>query len=542
MSITGKKWVLKNDQKKGDLFEKILASRKELKTITGFHDPFLMRDMKKVVERIEKAVKDKERVMIFGDYDVDGITGTAILAKVFKEIGVTFSYRLPHREKDGYGINMRFIDEFIENEINLLITTDCGISCFDEVEKAVSNGIDVIITDHHHIPEKIPNAYAILHPKLQDCEYPFDELTGAGVALKLAQALCSHFEIEVSDDLIDLATLGTIGDMAPVTDENHYLISEGVEKLRATKNVGLQALAESAGIELNSLSSQNLGFIITPRINAAGRVSTPYAALNLLLEETDFDKINRLAYNLENLNKQRRDLTDKAVDDAAEVFKYSNEPLLMAYSDRWHIGITGLIAGKVMQRFGKPAIILHDKGDLLVASCRSLPGFHIVDAIKQFSDLLVTFGGHAEAAGFTIKKDNFEGFKKGMLEFAEKQLMGQDLKPILEIDCMATVSDLNLDLYERIQSLAPFGMKNELPLVLFKGAYLSDARTVGKGNKHLSFKVRNEGNDIKGIAFSMGPYHDEIRAGKTVDIVAEIDKDTWNGNSAVQLIARDFGI
>jgi len=540
MSILGKKWVIKNNNESKNILEKILENRGTLdnKEERKLHDPFSFNEMEKSVARIKKAIESQERIIVFGDYDVDGITGTAILVHVLRKSGANVSYRLPHRVEDGYGLSEKFIDELIEKNVKLLITTDCGISCEREIEKAAGSGMDAIITDHHTLPENGPptQAFSVLHPKTSD--YPFKELTGAGVALKLAQALLP----DSIDSLLDLAALGTVADLGPLVGENWYIVKKGLEKLEKTQWIGLKKIMELAEIKENDeISSSTIGYRIAPRINAAGRIGNPYLALTMLLQEDESEKLNKLGEKLEDLNTKRKEMTIEAQKETENLIDQQELPyIIIAENPDWHVGIIGLIAGRLAEKYSRPAIIMQDFGDTLVASARSRDSFNIIEAISAHKDLLIRFGGHAQAAGFNIKKENLEEFKKALATHARKKLKNVDLKPKLEIDCALHSKDLNFDLIDELNKLKPFGVQNEKPTFILKGIEPQFIQQVGKERQHLKFTTYINEREISTIAFRMGEFADSMRKHKKIDVAFHLERNVWNNKEQLQLQVLDF--
>lgn len=550
MSLRKKKWVIKNTDKNKTIFQKLLSNRdlKEDFEIKDFHDPFLFSDMKKSVERIDKAIANSERIIIFGDYDVDGISGTALLMHALTKVKANVSCRLPNRLEDGYGLSEKFIDEFIEKNIGLIITVDCGISCKNVITKAKNAGIDTIITDHHTIPDEFPSeAFAILHPKLENSNYPFEDLTGAGVALKLAHALAitnlpkDQYE-SFLESLLDLASLGTVADLGSLKDENHLIVKRGLKRLENTKWAGLKKLKELANLkEGETMDTNNIGFHIAPRINAAGRIGDPYIALKLLLQQEYGEQTQSLGQSLENLNKERQKMTETSLDEAKALFiNPEDEYILIAHSPDWHVGILGLIAGKLSEKYGRPAIAMQDFGDMLVASARSPQHFNVVEAIKDSSEHLMSFGGHAQAAGFNLKKESLKAFEEKIKKFAKSKLKNKDLTSILEIDCEIKNSEINFDILNEIQKLAPFGVANQRPSFLLRNVEPLFVQQVGKGGDHLKFNLNINGSNFNVIAFRMGSHIDDIRRHRKLDIVFNLENNTWNNRSSLQLQALDF--
>ncbi|MCC7431991.1 single-stranded-DNA-specific exonuclease RecJ [Candidatus Peregrinibacteria bacterium] len=515
----------------------------------GFHNPFLLKDMEKAVERLRQATANQERVIIFGDYDVDGISGTAILYQALQIYGANISYRLPHRVNDGYGLNIKFIDEFIEKGVKVLITVDCGISCYDQIAKAAEAGIDVIITDHHTIPAKIPDhAHAILHPKQSDCAYPFKGLTGAGVAYKLASALLTD---KLSGEerekhlfsLLDLASLGTVADLGPLVDENRIIVKYGLETMQKSNWPGLSLLMESAGIDLSQkLGVSDIGFKIGPRINAAGRIDHPYYALQMLLHDGDIHEGRQKAAYLEKLNQERQQMVIKALEEAE--LKYAEKPadqkIFVAWSPDWHVGILGLICSKIVEKYNMPAIILQEFDDHLVASFRSTESLNAVDALNHTKDLLSHYGGHAQAAGFSLKKENIHAFVEKVAAYAADELEHHNFEHEMNIDAEINHQDINEEFMRLLALMEPHGVGNERPTFLVKGIKAEDIKTVGKESNHLHFLARTGQGKFSCIAFKLGKHRDLIMENPLLDLVIHLDKNVWNGRENIQFQVLDI--
>lgn len=550
MSFLGKKWNIKNtSQDKGPL-AKILDNRgvDDIDEGLTLHDPFLLENMVQAVARVKEAIAKQERIIVFGDYDVDGISGATIMITTLKKLGANVSYRLPHRVNDGYGLSEKFIDEFIEKDIDLVITVDCGISCRKEVKKARENNVDIIITDHHTIPEILPEeAVAILHPRLKDSRYPFSELTGAGVALKFAQALRTtltpeNFNEEDLEELITLASLGTVADLGVLRGENRLIVKKGLENLLTTKSSGLKKIIELSGIKEQGLDAYSIGFKIAPRINAAGRIDDPYVALSLLLQEEESEKVHLLGQKLEDLNIERQLRTEKALQEAEQYFVDQKELpyIFIADNKDWHVGILGLIAAKLVEKYNRPAIIMQDLGETLVASARSPKFFHLTDALSQFSDYFVSFGGHAQAAGFNIKKENLAKFKEQFQEYTAKTLKNIELTPVLEIDCELGEGDISFELLEELKYLEPFGIGNEKPIFILKNIEPFFVGQVGREKNHLKFVVKSQDKEVQAIGFHMGQFADELRQYKKIDMVCNLEKNIWNNREYLQCRTIDI--
>ncbi|MBI2463832.1 single-stranded-DNA-specific exonuclease RecJ [Candidatus Peregrinibacteria bacterium] len=558
MSVLRKTWLVKNTDTEKTLIERLfknrnLADEKDIDYffhtdyVKGLYDPLLLKGMKEALERIDRALKEKERVIVFGDYDVDGITSTAILFTTLKELGANISYRLPDRQSDGYGLNERFIEEFKEKEVKLVITVDCGIANSEEIEKAKNYGIDVIITDHHAMPteDRFPRqAYAIIHPKQEGCPYPFKEITGAGVAFKLSQALFTrHKKKKGFEKFFDLAALGTVADCAPLIDENRLIVKGGLKMLKNTQNLGLKHLKNIAGIDENRrMSTETLSFLLAPRINAAGRIAHPYYALQMILAEDE--KALQFAQKLEKLNQERQRITGLAMEEVEKKFGKSPEKknILVAYDSNWSSGIIGLIAGKMEERYARPCVIMEDRGDTLVGSIRSPEFFSSIQLLNQCKEYLDRFGGHEQAGGFNISKKNLAAFLEKITKVADESLRGKEIKNILSIDSEIIPAEIDMATLEEIEAFEPFGIGNERPTFLLKDVPVHGIRPMGNEKKHLSFGAYLGDHDIRCFGFHLGPMALRLHEGIHLDIVCHLERNEWNGNTKVELKMIDFAV
>lgn len=564
MSVTGKLWNLLSEDTSEPLLKRLLkvrgiVSEEEIEAFLHdtetLHDPFGLKDMEKAVSRIKDAVNTGEKIIIFGDYDVDGISGASVLVHTLERIGASVSYRLPHRVNHGYGLIEEFVEEFKKIGVSLVITVDCGISCKPQIDLAKEYGIDVIITDHHTLPEIMPDsAYAILHPLQKDCNYVFPYLSGSGMAFKLACALLKGYLSEEEyakevDELCDLACLGTVADLVPLKGENRVIVKRGLRGIHLGRWPGIAAIKEVANIvtDAGAWDADVIGYGLGPRINAAGRISEPYFALQTLLGKKEFAK------KLEELNEQRKEMTYKALEELEAVIagKKGMSKIIIENSKDWHTGIIGLLAGKMAEKHKKPVIIMEDRGDTLTGSSRSPEFFSMVDALSQVSDLLESFGGHTQAAGFTIKKENLAEFKKRMKKIAEDQLKVTQLKNTLDIDTVTNMAELDWSALDTIKSLAPFGVGNRKPSFLLKDVEVRNIYCIGADKQHLRFDAYQEEDSTDGgiaerglqvIGFNMGEHQKDLYDGRRINLVAHLDKNTWNGDTFLQLRLVDFSI
>ncbi len=522
------------------------------------HDPFLFSQMTLAVERVFAAIAGQERIVIHGDYDADGLSGAVILATTLKKLGhEQYDVFLPHREKDGYGLNTNTVNLLHQQDTRLLITADCGISNIEEIKEAKGLGMDVIVTDHHEQKAELPPCI-ILHPKVKGESYPFRDLAGGGVAFKLAQALLRTEakqkperaqELEAFEKwLLDMVAIASVADMVPLVGENRTLVKYGLMILQKAKRPGIRAMLTHAGVfqngKLPELTTVDIGFVIGPRMNAAGRMAHANAAYAALMAQDDIEAM-KLAEGLEQTNRERRDLSDKIFKQAMEqIGEVPDEPsVLMAQDDSWPMGVVGLIAGKVMEKTYRPVFIMGQFDGLIAGSGRSIEGFDCTEVLKECADLLKKFGGHPRACGFTIA-DNayYEKLKERFNDYAKRVLTPQDLIPILHIDAQVHFNDLTWDFYDQLQSLRPFGMGNPEPLLLVRNVKVVDCSGVGKENNHLRCVITDEDGKImrKVIAFKQPYWVETLRPGERVDLVFRLDVNEWNGNRELQLKVEEI--
>lgn len=555
-SLRGYVWKMNQNHNGASLTERLFL-RRGLKTeqerqsflkpdlTRDLHDPFKFKEMGKVVGRIAQAIQAKEKIIIFGDYDVDGITATAILVHTLKTLGANVSYRLPHRIKDGYGLRMPFIDEFKKLGVGLVITVDCGISCADEVAAAQASGIDVIISDHHTVPEKMPPAYAIVHPLVKTETYPFQWLTGAGIAFKIAHALWLHFKPQEAqtemEHLLDLAAIGTVADCGQLLGENRLIVREGLVRMRRTHWHGLRALLLCAGVDLSTeLDTDTIGFRIAPLLNAAGRMDTAYFSLQLLLEH-DSHRTIALAKKLEHFNKQRQQITHTALQQSMHLLQPQGQHALLVVAAReWPVGIIGILAGKIADQYGKPAIVMAEMEGSYTGSARSIEGFNVTDAIGSQKKYLTHFGGHEQAAGFSLPKENLDHFINGVKRYGEKALSGKKLAPTLEIEGICTDAEWHTDTFEMIHAIGPFGMGNERPLFLFENFMIEKVQRMGKEKNHVRLNGRLGRHAVSAVGFYFNENVGKIeRLQGPVSFVGTIMQQVWQGKKRTEIHLED---
>jgi single-stranded-DNA-specific exonuclease len=502
-------------------------------------NPFLLPDIHQAVARIYRALLSGENIAIYGDFDADGITATALLVRGLTALGGKATPYIPHRLTEGYGLKTAALENLYRQGISLVITVDCGITALSQVKKAKRMGLDIIITDHHTPPAVIPPAIAIVDPKLPNSNYTFSELAGVGVALKLLQALFQSIgKEEQLDELIDLVALGTVADMVPLLGENRYLVKQGLKLINTTPRLGVKEMLTQAGLPIGSLDTDTISWVIAPRLNAAGRLEHAMTSYELLMTDSP-EEAHTLTMWLEGKNAERQRLTDKVLAKAREqVLAQGISPLLIASDSDYPAGIAGLVAGKLSGEFYRPAIVIKTGELVSSGSCRSIPEFDIILALNQCRHLLSQFGGHPQAAGFTLLTKNLARLRQALLPLAANQLAGVDLRPHLDIDAEVTLPDLTGDTFQTIQQLAPFGQGNPLPTFLSRRVEVIDCRTIGSNGEHLRMKLKQGGSVWEGVSFGMGNYLSE--ASSPLDIVYNLEIDRWGGEERLRLNILDF--
>lgn len=539
------------------LFARGIKTEREIEKFFNFSyekdilDPFLFGDMRKAVARIVEAKNKKEKIAIFGDYDADGVTATAVLFEALKKFGLeNLEVYIPDRQAEGYGMNQEAVEYLHNQGVKLIITVDCGITNVAEVEKARELGMEVVITDHHHIPEMLPAAAAIINPHLKGCGYPFEDLCGVGVAFKLATALLRDFDPKNAEQLkwlLDLVAIGTVADCVPLLGENRVLVKYGLLVLSKTRRIGLQEMFKVGRIAIDENSVPNtekVAFQIAPRINASGRMD--HAGLSYKLIATDNRVTARdLALEVEEKNQQRQKITGEIVREVRVLAEnsYKNKKLIFAHDENWPVGILGLIAGRIAEEFQKPTIILQKQAGEYVGSLRSIPEVNIVETLGECEDLVIKFGGHSQAAGVRVAAANIEKFYERLSESVESKLKGKEIAPKIEIDLELEAKDINWELVAQIKKMEPFGEGNEEPVFLLKNMIADGLRIVGNGNKHLKLVLRDGGGSPKifgAIGFGMGEKFPNLKIGDKIEVVCNIQEDEWNGNKKIQLNLIDL--
>ena len=528
----------------------ILVSRgfttpEQVKSFTGtecdFSSPMLMKDMEVAAERIRSAVDNGERIVVYGDYDVDGVCATALMYIYLDSIGADVYYKLPNRAENGYGLSKDIIDLMEEKAINLIITVDNGISAFEEITYAAQKGIDVVVTDHHLPPEVLPPAVAIVNPLQKDDKSPAKNLAGVGVAFKVICGIEGCEPYEMLDFYADLVAIGTVADIMPLSGENRGIVRRGVEIINNTTREGLAALIEVAGLSEKTITSENLGFGIGPRINAAGRMEDATAALKLLVTE-DEDEAATLAAQLEECNLQRRqtekDIIDKIIEKISQDITLQNQPVIVVWGEGYHNGVIGIVASRLVEKFGRPSIVLSVEGDVAKGSGRSIKGFSLYTAISECSDLLERFGGHDLAAGMSLKTDKLIEFSEKINAFAAEKYPFIGASP-LEIDAVVSLRNLEINDVKSLSLLEPFGSKNPSPIFLIENAVLETVYSLSDG-KHCRLKLKQGAGQIFAAMFGVSPNALAYKAGDILDVTLAIN--VFEGKNGDMLSGRVVAI
>lgn len=535
-----------------------IAENKKLENFFNFsydtdvHDPFLFADMEKAVVKILQVMATQEKIAIFGDYDADGVTATALIYETLIGLGHVkekiVAY-IPDRQAEGYGMNEAAIEYLAGEGVKLIITVDCGITNIVEVEKAKKLGIEVVITDHHYVPKILPKAVAIINPHQGSCDYPFENLAGVGVAFKLAQALYQKSAPEKKEQLkwlLDLVVIGTVADCVPLVGENRVLTKYGLVVLSKSRRVGLLEMFKVGRILINENDipdTQKIGFQIAPRINAAGRMDHASISYELMIEK-DAAKARLMALEVEEKNKDRQKVTTEIVREVRVLAEnsFKDRKLIFASSEHWQVGILGLVAGKIADEFNKPTAVFQKQEKVYVGSFRSIESVDIIKALEQCSDLLIRYGGHSQAAGAQVEQENMEKFYEKMSSIIEKELENKDVTPFIEIDLEVLAQDINWDLVDAINKLQPFGEGNEEPIFLIKNLIIEDMKIIGNGSKHLKLFLRSQTSPkvFEAIGFGLGENILKLKADDAVDVVFNLQEDEWNGNKKMQLNLIDM--
>ena len=545
-------WSIRHEGPYDSLADVFLANRSLSETdVTNspdhLHEPQLMVDLPKAVDRIEKAVRSKEPIVVFGDYDVDGVTSAGLMLDFLDHVEAEASSVLPDRYRDGYGMKVEGVRRAIDKGAKLIVTTDNGISAFEAIAEAQGSGVDVVVIDHHQPQDTLPDAHAIVNPSRRDCPYPFKGLAAVGVVFKVVQALSERFLEGVDrrrylNEALAYFALGTVADMMPMIGENRLLTRRGIQVLDQTKHAGLRALKAVAGGKGKPVDATTIAFFLGPRINSAGRLASAHLALDLLRCRQPVEAA-RLAEELNELNSQRQVLQSEGVAEAerrVEDEGLDGNRIIVVHGEEWHLGVIGLIAGRLRERFHRPAIVTSGaRSDAYVGSARSAGGYNIFEGIFRCADLLSQFGGHADAAGFSLSPDNYDAFRERITNDADSHLNDSDLLPQLEVDVELQPTDLTLKTVETLSTFEPFGPKNEPPRFSLSHCKLSRIDAVGQG-AHLKMQVQAGSQSCEAIWWRQGELVYELNRGEVVDLAFGLEHNAWNGRSKLQMVIEDM--
>ncbi len=508
--------------------------------LAALHDPFLLKDMEKATARIRNAITNKEKITVYGDYDVDGISSVALLYSYLQNEGADCAFYIPDRETEGYGLGEAAIRRISADGTKLIITVDTGITACAETALAKSLGVDVIVTDHHSVGETLPDAVAVINPKRPDCPYPFKALAGAGVAFKLICALSGDTKRMVTE-YADIAALATIADVVSLTDENRAISDLGLRKMRKMPSVGLAALFGKAAITPDALTAYQISFYAAPRLNAAGRMGSCLPAVRLLLTDSEAEA-SALADMLNAQNDARKNASNAIMDEALEMIEkgdYADKKVMVLAHEGWHHGIIGIIASKLSEKFYKTTILISTDGETGKGSGRAVPGMNLFDALSSAEPLLDRYGGHALAAGLTLPAKNVTALSEALNRYADKMLCEEETVPTIDVDAPLDISLPLLEVAKQVMRLEPFGAGNARPVFLLSDVTISSART-SKDHKHLFLRLFKKGAAVDCIAFGQGALAETLTRGEVVDILGELSINTYGGTETPQIILQDI--
>ena len=503
-------------------------------SLDKLHDPYLLHDMKKAVERIRRAIEDYEQILIYGDYDADGMTSASILKETLEELGAECQVYLPNRFTDGYGPNQSVYKYFIEQQaVSLIVTVDNGVAGHEAIAFAQEAGVDVIVTDHHSLPDQLPDAYAIIHPEHPAGNYPFKELAGCGVAFKLATALLE----QVQPDLLDLVAIGTIADMVSLTDENRIMVQYGLSLLKQSERIGLQEMMRLAGLEANQVNEETVGFQLAPRLNALGRLDDPNPAIELL---TGFDEeeVAAIAAMIDEKNTERKDVVQAIYEEAKNLVQ-ADKPVQILAAKGWNPGVLGIVAGRLLEELQQPVIVLSIQDGLAKGSARSVEAVDIFQALNDHRELFVAFGGHSGAAGMTLQVENLDALSDVLVAFIQDNQLDLTQKPSLVLDEELDLANLSLETVKSLEKLAPFGMNFAKPIFYLRDFQVESARTMGQDNAHLKLRLLKDGVNVDLVAFGQGHLSQEFSQLKNLELAVHLSVNQWNGHTTIQLMLVD---
>ena len=521
------------------LFQRGIKDESSLKkflepSLEDLHDPYLLHDMDKAVDRIRQAIEQGELILVYGDYDADGMTSASIVKESLEQLGAECLVYLPNRFTDGYGPNASVYKYFIGQQgVSLIVTVDNGVAGHEAIDLAQSMGVDVIVTDHHSMPEVLPDAYAIVHPEHPEADYPFKQLAGCGVAFKLACALLEEVQVE----LLDLVTIGTIADMVSLTDENRIMVQYGLEVLRNTQRIGLQELFEIAGIASNDITEETVGFQLAPRLNALGRLDDPNPAIDLL---TGFDDevVHEIALMIQEKNEERKEIV-QAIYEEAKSLVDPNKSVQVLAKEGWNPGVLGIVAGRLLEELGQTVIVLNLEDGRAKGSARSIEAVDIFEALDPHRALFVAFGGHAGAAGMTLEAAQLDALSEILETYVKDKGIDAKGKSTLYLDEELDLENLSLDTVKSFERLAPFGMDNQKPVFYIRDFQVENARSMGAADSHLKLKISKGTASFEVVAFGLGLKATEFSQAKHLELAVTLSVNQWNGQTTLQLMMVD---
>ena len=506
-----------------------------------FHNPFLITDMEKAVERIIKAIEKQEKVTIYGDYDVDGITSITVLKSFLQDRGLTVESYIPNRLEEGYGLNKQAIEKIAKSGCELMITVDCGISAIEEIDYANSLGIETIVTDHHEPGNELPKALAVIDNKRKDSTYPFRELAGVGVVFKVTQAIGMKLGLKEEEYLkyLDIVCVGTISDIVPLVNENRVIAKLGLMLIRQTKNIGLRSIINSSGY--TKIDSNSISFGIAPRINACGRMGKAEEALELLMSK-NYNQVSELTQKLNDHNRIRQETEKNIFENAVKQIEeehLENNNAIIVGGHNWHHGVIGIVSSKITEMYFKPSILLSFEEDGIgKGSGRSIPGFDLHDALMQCMDTIEKFGGHSMAVGITVRKEKFKQFREEFEKIAQTAHI-DEIMPVIQVDNKIEIKDIDKEMVESLKQLEPFGEGNRMPVFLFKNLKFDSISDLSEG-KHLKLTLKDNNTIIGSIGFNLGHLAEEYRIGDKIDVVGVLEINSFNGVDSLQINMKDM--
>ena len=507
---------------------------------TDFYNPFLMPDMESAVNRILKAIENNEKIIIYGDYDVDGITSVTVLKSFFQDRGIHVDEYIPNRLNEGYGLNKTAIEKISKQKYMLMITVDCGISAIEEIDYANQLGIETIVTDHHEPGNELPKALAVVDAKRKDNKYPCRNLAGVGVVFKLIQALSIKLNLDEKEYLkyLDIVCVGTISDIVPLEDENRVIVKLGLKLVSQTRNLGLREILKLSGYQ--QIDSTTISFGVAPRINACGRMGHQEDALKLFTTK-DINEVIKLAEKLNEYNKERQDIEKNIYNEAIEIIDKDDldkKNTIVVMGKNWHHGVIGIVSSKITELYFKPSILLCEEDDYGKGSGRSIPGFDLYKALTECKDTINKFGGHSMAVGINVKKEQFNEFRNKLEEIAKEQHI-EEIVPILNIDAQVELDEINKDMVNSLKELEPYGEGNKMPIFAFKNLRIDSIRALSEG-KHLKLTLKDKKNIVNAIGFNLGYLSSEYKIGDKIDVVGNLEINSFNGVDNLQINIKDI--